>query len=110
MGLDKYILDGNGQMFLVTVAFNSAETEKLALPLIAAYVKDIDDYAESLGLKWNWRYLNYSHSSQDVMASLGKAALAKLREAAAKYDPTGVFQKLRASGFKIPVESEWAEL
>ncbi|KAM0277694.1 hypothetical protein ACHAQH_005637 [Verticillium albo-atrum] len=103
MGLESRIEDGNGIMFLVTLAVNDdAEAEKRAVPLVDAYLKDIDEYAESLGLAWNWRYLNYAHSSQDVVASFGEVALKKLRDASAKYDPRGVFQKLRVSGFRIP--------
>lgn len=102
MGLEKFVEDGNGIMFLVTLALNDAEAEKRAVPLLEAYTKDVEAYAESLDLAWNWRYINYAHSSQDVIASYGEDAVKKLRYASAKYDPEGIFQKLRMSGFKIP--------
>ncbi|KAG7112797.1 Bifunctional solanapyrone synthase like protein [Verticillium longisporum] len=102
LGLESYIDEGNGIMFLVTLAINGAEAEALALPLVAAYLEDIDAYSESLGLKWDWKYLNYAHSSQEVIETFGKEAVEKLQRASAKYDPQGVFQKLRVSGFKIP--------
>lgn len=102
LGLESYVDEGNGIMFLVTLAINGAEAEALALPLVAAYLEDIDAYSESLGLKWDWKYLNYAHSSQEVIETFGKEAVEKLQRASAKYDPQGVFQKLRVSGFKIP--------
>ncbi|KAH6683613.1 FAD binding domain-containing protein, partial [Plectosphaerella plurivora] len=102
MGLEKFVEEGNGIMFLVTLAVNNAEAEKLARPLVAAYLKDIDEYAASLDLAWNWKYLNYAHLSQDAISSFGDEAIKKLQDASAKYDPEGVFQKLRVSGFKIP--------
>jgi hypothetical protein len=102
LGLDSYIEDGNGIMFLVTLALNGAEAERRAVPLVAAYLEDLDEYSESLGLKWDWKYLNYAHRTQDVIASFGEEAVKTLKAASAKYDPDGVFQKLRVSGFKIP--------
>jgi hypothetical protein len=102
MGLEKFVQDGNGIMFLVTLAVNSAEAEERARPLVAAYLKDIDEYAASLDLAWKWNYLNYAHLSQEVISTFGDEAVKKLQDASAKYDPEGVFQKLRVSGFKIP--------
>ncbi|KAK5996633.1 FAD-dependent monooxygenase sdcF [Cladobotryum mycophilum] len=110
MGLDKYIKNGNGMMFLVTVALNGEEEEKLATPMVAAYLNDVDAYAASLGLKWEWKYLNYAHKSQVVIPTFGEEAVKKLRAASAKYDPEGVFQRLRSSGFKISGENETDEL
>jgi hypothetical protein len=103
MGLDALIEEhGNGIMMLITLAFSNVEAEELAVPLIEAYMKDVDDYAASLEVGWAWRYLNYAHPTQNVIASFGEAALSKLKAASEKYDPTGVFQKLRVSGFKLP--------
>ncbi|KAM0335873.1 hypothetical protein ACHAQA_000923 [Verticillium albo-atrum] len=102
LGLESYVEDGNGVMFLVTLAINGAEAEALAVPKVAAYLEDVDAYAESLGLKWDWKYLNYAHRTQEVISTFGNEAVKKLQAASAKYDPNGVFQKLRVSGFKIP--------
>jgi hypothetical protein len=101
LGLEKYTEDGNGIMFLFTLALNDAEAEERAIPLIQAYVRDVEDYSKSLDLGWDWKYINYAHSSQDVFGSLGAETLAQLQAASAKYDPEGVFQRLRASGFKL---------
>lgn len=102
LGLESHIEDGNGIMFLVTLALNDAEAEKQAVPLVSAYLDDLVNYTEQLDLNWGWKYLNYAHSTQDVVSSFGKEAVEKLRAASAKFDPNGVFQKLRGSGFKLP--------
>ncbi|KAL0929830.1 FAD binding domain-containing protein [Colletotrichum truncatum] len=102
MGLDNYIARGNGIMFLVTLAINGADNEAIAFDFVKAYTDDVDKYAASLDLAWEWKYLNYAHKVQDVIATFGEAATRKLQAASLKYDPTGVFQKLRLSGYKIP--------
>ncbi|EXK24246.1 hypothetical protein FOMG_19018 [Fusarium oxysporum f. sp. melonis 26406] len=45
---------------------------------------------------------NIKETSQDVVVSFGEGAVKKLQDASAKYNPKGVFQTLRLSGFKIP--------
>ena len=102
LGLENYVKDGNGIMFLVTLAIKGYENEVAAQPLVKAYVEELDAYSDSLGLKWDWKYLNYAHKSQDVIGSYGEEAVSFLRQVSKKYDPKGVFQKLRGSGFKIP--------
>lgn len=102
MGMENYVKDGNGIMFLLTLALNGEENEKAAAPYMAAYLQDLDAYTESLGLKWDWKYLNYAHTSQDVFASYGEESVKLMQQASAKYDPHQVFQNLRGSGFKIP--------
>ncbi|KAK1991287.1 FAD binding domain-containing protein [Colletotrichum falcatum] len=103
LGLEQYVAKGNGVMFLVTLATSGADNETIAFPHVRAFVEDIESYAASLDLGWGWRYLNYAHKVQDVISSYGDASVDKLRAASAKYDPTGVFQNLRQSGFRIPV-------
>lgn len=46
-------------------------------------------------------YLNYADPSQDSMGSYGEKNLRFLKDAAARYDPEGVFQKRFPSGFKL---------
>ena len=45
--------------------------------------------------------LNYADGSQDVFGSYGKENVRKMKDAAAKYDPSGVFQDLCSGGFKL---------
>ncbi|WDK19468.1 FAD binding domain-containing protein [Colletotrichum graminicola] len=102
LGLEHYIDKGNGIMFLITLAINGADNETTAFPYVQDFVEDVESYAASLDLGWGWKFLNYAHKLQDAISSYGDPSIEKLRAASAKYDPTGVFQNLRQSGFKIP--------
>lgn len=48
-----------------------------------------------------FRYLNYCNGSQDPLGSYDAENIKKMKDAAAKYDPTGVFQTRTPRGFKI---------
>ncbi|KAF7554388.1 hypothetical protein G7046_g6841 [Stylonectria norvegica] len=102
MGLDKYTEDGNGIMLLLTLAVNGAHNEAIATPILEAYIKDVEKKAQELDSWWPWKFVNYAHLNQNPLSTVGDEALAKLRAASRKYDPKGVFQTLRESGFKIP--------
>lgn len=102
MGMDRHIDDGNGILFLVILAIDGAEAERVAAPEVEAFARDVEEYAESLGVGREWRYLNYAHSSQDAISTFGDDTIGLLQAASEKYDPDDVFQELRVSGFKIP--------
>jgi hypothetical protein len=65
-------------------------------------IKGGQERADQLGVGHNFVYLNYARASQDPIASYGPVSVQRLRDASAKYDPNGVFQKLVPGGFKIP--------
>ncbi|KAJ2900398.1 FAD binding domain-containing protein [Zalerion maritima] len=102
MGLDYYTQDSNGIMFLLTLALNGEDQEDLARPYLSAYLDDLDAKAQEMGVGWDWKYLNYADRTQDPLATYGEDAIAKMRAASEQYDPDGVFQTLRSTGFKIP--------
>ena len=102
LGLEERVADGPGFMFLMYFGVESAEHEAEALPYIENFFKEVEEYADSLDANWNWSYLNYAHSKQDPIAGYGDENIALLKETSKKYDPEGVFQNLRQSGFKIP--------
>lgn len=102
LGLEERVADGPGFMFLMYFGVNTAEHEATAFPYIENFFKEVEEYADSLDANWNWSYLNYAHYVQNPIAGYGKANIDKLRATSKKYDPKGVFQKLRQSGFKIP--------
>jgi len=102
MGLERHVAGGPGILFLMYVTVGTAADEAVALPLVRAYHEDLNRYASSLGLNWNWTYLDYANLEQDPISTFGAENVKRMRKASAKYDPQGVFQKLRGSGFKIP--------
>lgn len=69
--------------------------------MVAGWVQGVRDYAESIDGMLDWSYLNYADRSQNPLASYGQQSVARLRDAAEKYDPEQVFQKLCPGGFKI---------
>ncbi|KAK5047459.1 hypothetical protein LTR84_006555 [Exophiala bonariae] len=52
-----------------------------------------------LGTNHEYRYSNYASEYQDAIVSYGTDSNEFLRKVSNKYDPNGVFQKLRSSGF-----------
>ncbi|KAI1758236.1 FAD binding domain-containing protein [Xylaria castorea] len=102
LGLEERAEDGNGVLFNAAVSFLGADSEEAVLPLMREWLDSVDEFATSEDLNWDWKYLNYAYSDQDPIASYGQESVEQIRAAAEKYDPQGIFQKLRMSGFKIP--------
>lgn len=102
MGLEERIETGPGFMFLVYFGVENAEDEATAFPYVERFYEEVEEYANSLDGSWNWSYLNYAHGTQDPITSYGAESIKELKAASKKYDPNGVFQHLRQSGFKLP--------
>lgn len=101
IGLEEISQGKNGSIFLASLALNGADNRAKAVPIVEQFVAEIDAYADSLGLNWGWRFLNYAYGYQDAIASYGASGRDKIVAAANKYDPGQVFQKLRRTGHKI---------
>lgn len=102
MGLDAALNGENGIMFLATLAVMGSENEAKALPIMQNWTDSVAAYSAAAGGGFNWHYLNYAYANQNPLATAGSANIAAMQAVSAKYDPEGVFQKLRTSGFKIP--------
>ncbi|KAI1113036.1 hypothetical protein F5Y14DRAFT_419393 [Nemania sp. NC0429] len=100
IGLDN--MTAPGIMTSISFTTDSADVEQVAHPLVLACQRDIDNHAAALDAMWSWRYLNYADLTYDPIASYGTVSVERMRQVSTKYDPDGVFQKLRKSGFKIP--------
>ncbi|KAK2615942.1 hypothetical protein N8I77_002663 [Diaporthe amygdali] len=98
--LDKYAHDAI--LIQVNASVRTQELATWAQPRVRAFVADLRAYAETVqsGL-CPWLYINYAHPEQEVLQSYGEENLRKMREAAVKYDPKGVFQQLCPGGFKL---------
>jgi len=107
MGLDYWMArpdsGGNGILFLAELNLPDSEDEKRAFLIMKEWTDRVEAYAKKLGVGWGWKYLNYAGKEQDPLAlsSVGPDAFRKLAAASKRYDPNGVFQRLRRSGFKI---------
>ncbi|PHH64731.1 hypothetical protein CDD81_3993 [Ophiocordyceps australis] len=93
LGLEKNAHDGI--LMQASVSIRTSELEEWARPKVRAFAASID-----VGVL-PWIYLNYAHASQMVLQSYGPDNVRRMREAAAKYDADGVFQRLCPGGFKI---------
>jgi hypothetical protein len=67
----------------------------------ANLIMRIRDYAQSIGADNPYLYLNYADKKQNPLASYGAANVEKMKAAAMKYDPHGIFQNMMPGGFKI---------
>jgi hypothetical protein len=103
LGLESRVARGNGINWQINIGINSAENAAIILPLMQQMYHEVDNYAASLDASWDWIYLNYAFGTQDPISSTGPETINRLRAVSQKYDPEGVFQKLRSSGFKIPL-------
>jgi len=100
VGLDQFG-DKDLVMFLAFPSWDSSADDTLFSGAIHSQIDEINAFAASLGKSNPWIYTNYADVSQNPLAAYGAENIAKIKAAAAKYDPTGVFQKLQPGGFKI---------
>jgi hypothetical protein len=68
---------------------------------LMALMADIKSYAASVNGEGRLEYMNYADPSQDCLGSYGKENVEFIRQVAAKYDPTAVFQECVSGGWKI---------
>lgn len=100
LGLDR--LEDNAIMFLAALSVKGADQAVIAQQKVAAWVKAVKEYAASIDADVDYIFLNYADGThQSPLASYGAENVAKIRAAAAKYDPKGIFQTQVPGGFKI---------
>lgn len=88
-------------MYQPYISWQGANQDALFEAAGAELIKRIDDFAKSIGADNPYLYLDYADKTQDPLSSYGEENVKKMKAAAQKYDPTGVFQKLVPGGFKI---------
>lgn len=100
LGLEN--IGGNSILFNAGVAVTSDDRDfaiaKAELAVLTAQVKEV---SKSVNGDLDFIYLNYAESNQDPLGSYGAKNIQHMRDVAAKYDPTEVFQKRIPGGFKI---------
>lgn len=74
-------------------ALGQAEMRKMTAKL--------KEFTESVQGDLGFLFLNYADVTQDTLGSYGVENVQHMRDVAAKYDPTGVFQNRIPGGFKI---------
>jgi hypothetical protein len=100
MGLDRE--KENGIMLLFNIAVKGdASLEARAREKLRATTSELQDFARKEGGLIDWQFLNYADFYQDPLGSYGEQNVERIRKAAEKYDPQGVFQTRAPGGFKI---------
>jgi hypothetical protein len=83
------------------LSWQGSEQDALFQTAGADLISRIGEYAKGIGADNPYLYLDYADVTQDPLASYGVENVEKMKAAAKKYDPSGVFQKLVPGGFKI---------
>ncbi|KAH8897937.1 FAD-binding domain-containing protein [Thozetella sp. PMI_491] len=100
LGLDQ--LGENFVMWTGGVAVAGDEAAfALAEAEFNAMVARTKELSRSLQGDLDFIYMNYAGPNQDPLGSYGAANIQHMRDVAAQYDPTGVFQTRIPGGFKI---------
>lgn len=102
LGLEEVVADGPALMWLIAVTVDTAENQEKIHPISMEYKAAINAYADEIGAQKNWEFLNYSYKDQDPLSYYGAEAISHMQATSKKYDPTGMFQNQRRTGFKIP--------
>ncbi|KAH3940844.1 hypothetical protein HBI56_066130 [Parastagonospora nodorum] len=99
MGLDQ--VKENALLWSIVGSTQTPAEHAIMREKLLAFVAAVEAYAMSEDLNVDWRYLNYVDSTQDPLKSYGQKNVDFMRDVAAKYDPSGMFQKKIVSGWKI---------
>ncbi|KAK0642631.1 putative FAD-linked oxidoreductase [Lasiodiplodia hormozganensis] len=102
LGLDAQAGNTTLGVIYFGVTFNNLEDAERVLTAHDEFVKSQQELAASRGLLHPYIMLTYSGWNQEAIASYGEENVAKLKEVAAIYDPTQVFQRLVPGGQKLP--------
>ena len=98
LGIDK---SEDALLWLITGATKTPEQHAIMRERLMSFSTMLEEFAESHSIRIDWQYLNYVHGSQNPLKSYGKENVHFIRKVAAKYDPSGIFQKKIVSGWKI---------
>jgi hypothetical protein len=93
-------------VFQTYLAWNGASQDKFFQSQGDWLISELSKYAKSIGKSNPFIYLDYAYKTQKPLESYGAKNVAKIRAAAKKYDPNGVFQTMVPGGFKISKVSE----
>lgn len=91
LGLNK--IKENTLLWLITGATETPEQQRIMWKKLTAFSATLEKFAESNGLHVKWQYLNYVDKTQNPLKGYRKYNINFTRKVAAKYDPSGMFQK-----------------
>ncbi|KAL3961098.1 hypothetical protein ACCO45_006215 [Purpureocillium lilacinum] len=101
LGLERVVANGPALMWLVVLTVDTADHQSTILPVAQKLVAAINERQRKQGTFIDWVYLNYAWGDEQPIKYYGAENLGLLHRVSRKYDPLGVFQKLRKTGFKL---------
>lgn len=100
LGADRIPFDTS--LLLVTaIQVETWEQAQAIFPKFKAGLDELEAFALLVGGAVDFKYGNYCDGSQNPFATYGEENIRRMKAAAAKYDPEGVFQKRVPGGFKL---------
>lgn len=99
LGLDRF--DETLIMYEPYFAWQGSSQDTLFESQADFLRSELAAFAVSIGADNEFLYLDYADISQKPLESYGAENVVKIRAAAEKYDPHGVFQTMMPGGFKI---------
>ncbi|KAI0467577.1 FAD-binding domain-containing protein [Xylaria cf. heliscus] len=100
LGLDH--LQNNALLYTagVGIMVDDAPTDKVHA-LLKDMAAKVVEFAKSVQGEMDFIYLNYADADQDPLGTYGASNIKLMKDVAAKYDPTGVFQTRIPGGYKV---------
>jgi FAD/FMN-containing dehydrogenase len=89
------------QLIVLSIIWEDEADDEEAVKIVRELDAAIDKLVNLRGKHRDFKYMNYGHNEQDIIAGYGQENKAFLKGVALQYDPAGVFQKLRLGGFKL---------
>lgn len=102
LGLEDRVTDEPAVMWMILLTSETAEEQEVLAPIYFKFREEIEAYTKEIGADLDWQFLNYANGNQDPIRAYGADAVEFLKETSQRYDPEGMFQKLRQTGFHIP--------
>ncbi|KAK2753057.1 hypothetical protein FQN55_005017 [Onygenales sp. PD_40] len=99
LGLDPS--KGTYLMYAEVVEWRGSEYDEIVNSWVESTTYAINNATKEAGLYDSFNYMGDAAGFQSVIPEYGAANVAKLKDIAKKYDPSGVFQKLMPGGFKV---------
>ncbi|KAI0535063.1 FAD-binding domain-containing protein [Xylaria digitata] len=100
LGLDD--LKNNAILYTAGIGILTDDAPREEAHALVKEMKNkLADYAKSVRGDMDFIYMNYADVDQDPLGSYGATNIKLIRDVAAKYDPTGVFQTRVPGGYKI---------
>ncbi|EGX91693.1 FAD-binding, type 2 [Cordyceps militaris CM01] len=101
LGLEAVVADGPKLNWLFSITVDTEAHQAALLPVAQAFMHTVNKKQRDLGTYVPWIYLNYAWRDEQPFPHYGAENTALLAAVSAAYDPDGVFQKLRKTGFKL---------